>query len=207
MWVRAALVFALLACAPGAASAADETDQRSWKLTATALGYLVPDHDDFVMVLVPVDVRRLHVEGRYNYEALRSASAFVGLNAGWGERLALHVTPMIGAVGGDLDGWVPALRWTLAWWKLDVYSESEVVFDFADAADSFFYTWSELGISPVGWLRGGIAIQRSRVFQTSLALQRGLFAGVTFHPVTVAIYEFNALWTAPTWVVSVGISL
>jgi hypothetical protein len=62
------------------------------------------------MVLVPVDVRRLHVEGRYNYEALHSVSAFVGVNAGWGEALALHVTPMIGAVSGDLDGWIEWVR-------------------------------------------------------------------------------------------------
>jgi hypothetical protein len=42
----------------GAATAAEPDDQRPWKLTATALGYVVPDQPDFVMVLVPVDIRR-----------------------------------------------------------------------------------------------------------------------------------------------------
>jgi hypothetical protein len=198
---RAAIgVAGLLVAAASVSHAEEARERKSWKVTASVLAYFVPDQPDFVMALVPVDVGRLHFEGRYNYEALRSGSAFAGANAAWGDRLKLTITPMLGAVLGDVRGLVPALRWTLTWWKLDLYSESEVVIDLGDAAASFFYQWAELGLSPFGWLRAGLAVQRSRVFETTLDVQRGLFAGVTIRLVTVTLYEFNAGWTSPTWV-------
>jgi len=146
-------------------------------------------------------------QARYNYEAVRSASAFVGANAGWGQTVKLNVTPMIGGVLGDVRGLVPALRLTVAWWKLDLYSESEVVVDLGDPGASFFYQWSELGVSPLGWLRAGLVVQRSRVFQTPLDIQRGLFASVTVGFLTMTLYELNAGWTTPTWVGAVSVSL
>jgi len=203
-WLAAIVVAGRVMMAAPAATADQESAPRSWKLTASVLAYDIPDEPDFVMAIVPVEIGRLHLEGRYNYEAVRSGSAFVGVNAGWGRSLALHLTPMIGGVLGDVDGLVPALRLTLAWWKLDLYSESEVVVDLHDAGGSFFYEWSELGISPLGWLRFGAAVQRSRVFHTPLDVQRGLFAGVTIRLVTVTLYEFNAGWTTPTWVGAVS---
>ena len=206
MWPRALLVVCAVLTVSGATAAAAEAERRPFEATATAYAYFMPDASNFVIVVAPVDIRRVHVEARYNYEALNSGAGFVGFNLGWGERVKLHLTPMIGAVVGDLDGWVPALRWTLTWWKLDIYSESEVVFDLAGPGDSFFYNWSELGISPLEWLRGGIVIQRSRVFQTPLDIQRGLFVGVTVRFATVSLYELNAGWTTPTWIAALAVS-
>ena len=107
------------------------------------------------MAIVPLDVGLLHVEGRYNYEAQHSGSGFVGLNARWGEELKLVFTPMFGGVAGDLDGLIPALRLTVNWWKLELYSESEIVFVLHQNGSSFFYNWSELGLYPLSWLRVG----------------------------------------------------
>jgi hypothetical protein len=206
MFVRSVVAVGLLVTANGGAAAVADSDERPAKITATALAYLVPEHEDFVMVIAPVDVRRLHVEGRYNYEALRSGSVFAGVNASWGDRLKLKLTPMIGGVFGELDGLVPALRLSLAWWKLDLYSESEVVVDLDDPGASFFYDWSELGFSPLAWLRFGAVIQRSRVFLMPRDFQRGLFVAATIRFVTLSVYEFNLGWTTPTWVFALGVS-
>lgn len=176
------------------------------RITATVYGYIVPDEPDFLMLTAPVELGRWHFEGRYDYEALRSASVFAGANFGWGKTLTLNLTPMLGLVFGELDGLVPALRVTVNWWKLDLYSELETVIDFHDTGDSFFYAWSELGFSPVHWTRLGAALQRSRVFETSLDVQRGLFASVTVRFLTLALYEFNAPWTTPTWVVAASVT-
>jgi len=198
---------ALVALAAGTARAATDDETPAWKLSATALAYFVPDQPDFVMLIAPVDLRRLHLEVRYNYEALRSGSLFAGVTGRWGETLRLVATPMIGGVFGDLDGVVPALRLTLTWWKLDLFSESELVVDVAAAGASFFYEWSELGVSPFDWLRFGVAVQRSRVFHTSLEVQRGLFVGATVRRLTLTLYQFNAPWTTPTWVGAVSLTL
>ena len=187
--------------------AASAYDPNKWGAGATAYGYVVPDQPDFVMVVAPVDFRRLHLEGRYNYEGLHTGSVFVGLNAGTGDKLRLDATGMLGGVFGDLDGVAPAFRITLTWWKLDFSTESEYVIDVHDASASFFYNWSELGISPLRWLRLGTVVQRTRVVQTGLDLQRGLLAGVTlFEKMSLTFYELNLGWTTPTFIFSIGAS-
>ena len=207
MRVRDSLAACLLVASLATGQAAAEGgDERPWTIGATAYAYFVPDEPDFVMAVVPADVRLLHVEARYNYEAVRSGAAFVGLNLRGGRELRIAFTPMFGGVAGDLDGLVPALRLTLAWWKLDLSSESEIVVSFGDSASSFFYNWSELGVSPVPWLRVGAALQRMHVVQTPLAIQRGLFVSGTFRFVTLALYEFNLGWTTPTWVLATSVA-
>ena len=206
---RGLLIGAAVAALSGpAAAAARAPDDRedAWRMAVNVYGYVVPDQPDFAMAILPADFRRLHLEARYNYEAVRSASAFIGANGRWGDRVKLTLTPMFGGVVGDVRGLVPALRLTLAWWKLDLYSESELVVDLDDRDASFFCQWAELGLSPLAWLRAGAAVQRSRVVVTPLGIQRGLFASVTIRFVTVTLYEFNAGWTTPTWVGAVGLS-
>ena len=114
--------------------------------SASTYGFFVPDAPDFIMAIVPLDVGLLHVEGRYNYEAQHAGSGFVGLNPRW-EKSELVFTPMFGGVAGDLDGLIPALRLTVNWWKLELYSESEIVFVLRRERIELLYNWSELGVS------------------------------------------------------------
>jgi len=201
------VALAAAVCIGRSAVAADAGDGRPWTIGATAYAYFVPDEPDFVMAVVPLDVRLLHVEARYNYEAVRSGSAFLGVNVAFGERVKVGFTPMFGGVAGDLDGLVPALRLTVAWWKLDFAGESEIVFDFDDSGSTFFYAWSELGFSPVAWLRAGAVVQRTHVVQTPLTVQRGAFVGGAFRSAALTLYEFNLGWTTPTWVLALSVAL
>ena len=184
----------------------EETDEPSVRASVSAYRYVVPEQDDFTMLVAMADVRWFHLEGRHNYEALDTGSLFAGFDVARGDRVKLAVTPMLGVAFGALDGLVPALRFTVAWWKLDLYTELELVLDFHDPGDTFLYDWSELGLSPLSWLRVGIVTQRSRVFETPLDLQRGLFVGVTFKLATVTFYELNAGWTDPTYILSLGLA-
>ena len=201
--IGAAAPPAAAAATPGAAGAAADApgaDLLPADLGAAAYGYVVPHQPNFVTALGWADVRWLHVEGRYNYEALRTGSVFLGVRAAWSSLVRLKITPMLGGTFGDLIGLVPALRFSLAWWKLDLSSESEFVVDLHDAGRSFFYDWTELGFSPLAWLRVGAAMERDQIIQNSLLVQRGLFAGVTLRFVSLTFYEFNVGWTSPTFV-------
>ena len=167
---------------------------------AFVYGWVVPDQDNFGMADAWLDLGRLHIEARYNYEALHSGSVFVGANASWGDQIAIAATGMLGAVFGDADGIVPGFRITMTWWKLDLSTEDEIVVDPWNVENSFVYSWSELGFSPWTWLRVGLVAQRMRVLRTELDFDRGLLAGVSFGKLTATVYELNAGWTAPTWV-------
>ena len=45
---------------------------------------------------------------------------------------------------------------------------------------SFLYTWSEFALAPTDWSRFGLAVQRTKVYQTEFDIQRGFFAGFSY---------------------------
>jgi hypothetical protein len=198
------LLAAVLASVVGRAAAAHEAGGVG--IGATAYGYVVPDQPNFVMLVVPADARWFHLEGRYNYESLHTGSMFVGFNAGAGDKLRLDVTGMVGGVFGDVDGVALGFRLTLAWRRLDLSTEGEFLIDLHHPDASFFYSWSELGVSPLGWLRLGAVVQRLKVVQTPLEVQRGLFVSVSFlRFLTATVYELNLGWTRPTFIGALGV--
>ena len=186
---------------------AEEPNDTGWSFSASAYTYLVPDAGNYVQPTFTADRGWLHLEARYNYEALESGSAWVGYNFSGGETLAWEFTPMLGGVFGDLTGIAPGYKGSLSWWKLELYSEGESVFDTGDSADSFFYNWSELTLAPVDWLRFGLVTQRTRAYESDRDIQRGLLVGVSYRKLDLSAYYFNPDDDKPTVVIAVGLTL
>ena len=182
-----------------------EADVKEWAYSVSACGYLVPNDRDYVQPTITADRDWLHLEARYNYEALDTGSAWIGYNLSVGDKLTLDVTPMLGGVFGELTGIAPGYEFTLGWWKLELYSEGEYVFDPGDSSGSFFYSWSELSLAPVDWFRCGVVAQRTRAYQTDVDIQRGFLVGVTFKKVDFTTYLFNPDQSKPTLVLAVGV--
>jgi hypothetical protein len=180
-------------------------DEKAWTFSASAYTYVVPDDREYVQPTVTADRDRLHLEARYKYEALDTASAWVGYNFSGGEKLAWELTPMIGGVFGDTDGVAPGYKGTLGWWKLGLYTEGEYLFDTGNSSDSFFYTWSELTLTPVDWFRFGLVLQRTKLYQTEFEVQRGLLVGFTCKRVDFTAYVFDPGASQTTVVLSVGL--
>ena len=181
-------------------------EQPTWSFSAAVYTYIVPDDSDYAQPTITADRDWLHLEARYNYEALKTGSIFVGYNFSGGEKLSWELTPMLGGVFGDTTGIAPGYKGSLSWWKLELYSEGEYVFDTGDSSESFFYNWSELTLSPVDWFRFGLVTQRTKVYETDRDVQRGLLVGFTFRKVDLATYVFNPDDGDPTVVVAIGFS-
>jgi len=164
-----------------------------WEISGSASGYLLPDDEDFVLPIVYADRGGLHLETRYNYEALDSGSIFAGWNYGYehGDRLRLEVTPMAGVVLGDLEGFAPGFEMTLGYGHFELYSEFEYVFDLEDSDADFLYNWSELTWAPVDWFRVGLTTQRTRVYRTERDIQRALLLGFSVANVSFTAHLFN----------------
>ncbi len=172
-------------------SAAAEVQPRAWTFSLSGANYLFPYDPDILMVVATADRDQMHLEARYNYEALRTGSAFVGWNFNGGETVQFTATPMAGVAFGDLTGLIPALKLSVGYGIADFYAESEYAFDLNDSEGSFFYSWLELGFTPVEMFRGGGVAQRTRVVRTPLDLDRGIFAQFIPEPATVSLYAFN----------------
>ncbi|HET9024719.1 MAG TPA: hypothetical protein VFN64_09110 [Burkholderiaceae bacterium] len=183
---------ALLALAAGGAHAADEAAaERALSGALTGFYSALPDQPNLGMAVGSVNVGSVRLEGRYNYEARASASAFVGWKFAGGEEIAWEVTPIIGTLFGRARGVVPGLEAAVAYKSFDFYIEAEYVFDRQDANGNYFYAWSELGWRPVEWLRVGLVGQRTRVVDTDRDIQRGVLLQVFVGKATLGAYAFN----------------
>jgi hypothetical protein len=189
-------VAAVLAGLPPAAEA-----QQPWSFSAQAYGYIVPDDRDFLVLTATADRRWLHLEGRYNYEDFETGSVFVGVTLAAGDDPWLELTPMLGGVFGNTTGIAPGYRLAAGYGIVDLYSEGEYLVA-EDSTDNFFYSWSEVGITPLAWLRLGYSGQRTRLYQTELDIQRGPLVGLTYGPASLTTYVFNLGWESPTIVLA-----
>ena len=160
------------------------TAQEKWSYWAATDLFIAPDQT----ILAPTfmaDRNWLHLEGRYDYEATGSASLWLGYSFKPREWV---VTPMIGGVFGSTHGVAPGVEATWTHKKWYFYSEGEYVIAHDD---KFAYFWTELSYSPVEWLRAGVASQRTRLYQTSVDIQRGVFAGVKYRGASLLTYVFE----------------
>jgi len=164
---------------------------RNWSFSASAYTYILPDNNDYVQPTFTADRGILHLEARYNYEAPDTGSAWIGFNFSVGEEVSFELTPMLGAVFGDTTGVAPGYKLTLGWWKFELYTEGEYVFDTDESSESFFYTWSEVTLAPVDWFRFGLVIQRTKLYETDFDVQHGALVGFSFKRVDLTAYLFN----------------
>lgn len=181
-------------------------DEPAWEFSAAAYTYFVPEDGNYAQPTFTADRDWLHLEARYNYEALDTGSAWVGYNFSGGETVTWELTPMFGAVFGATDGIAPGYKASLGWRKLELYSEGEYVVDTGDSSDSFFYNWSEVTLAPVESFRFGLVTQRTRAYQTDRDIQRGLLAGFSFRRLDVTGYVFNPDDEKPTFVLAVAVT-
>jgi hypothetical protein len=174
--------------------------------SAAVYTYLVPDDRDYAQPTFTADRDWVHIEARYNYEDLDTVSMWVGYNFAGGEKLAWEFTPMLGGVSGETTGVAPGYKGSLSWWKLELYSEGEYLFDSDGSSESFFYNWSELTLAPWDWFRFGLVTQRTRLYDTERDIERGLLIGATYKIVDLAAYVFDLDESRPTVVLALALS-
>ena len=193
---------ALVAAAlPASAAHADES--AGWSGSLTTFAYFVDE--SFVLPIAGADRGALHLEGRYQYEGLDTFSAWAGRRFTTGSTVALDVVAMAGAIAGHTNGLAPGLEASLSWKSLELYAESEYVFDLESDEGDFHYVWSQLSWSAAPWLTLGLAAQRTRTVDSELDFERGVFAGVRRGSVEVTGYGFDLDGDDPFAIVAVGL--
>jgi len=136
-----ALMLATFACAqspPNTPALSSDATANPWAFSLTTSGYIVPGGQSYVSPDLSADHSTLHFEGRYNNEALKTGSFWIGYNFTVGKKLVLNLTPMAGAVFGSLNGVAPGYLFTLTYKRVQLYSNGEFVFDAQNRGRDFF---------------------------------------------------------------------
>jgi hypothetical protein len=168
-----------------------DSSKSAWQFNLSGYYYWLPEENNFLQLTATADQQALHLETRYNYEDLNTASVFAGWKFETGKTVQFAATPMLGGVFGRTNGLAPGFELELSYKLFDLYSESEYLIDFSEHGNDYFYTWDELAISPVHFMRTGFTSQRTRVYSTGLDIQRGLFAEFSFWKLTTGVYYYN----------------
>jgi hypothetical protein len=189
-----------------APAASANVTRNPWALSMTTSGYMVPHSQSYVSPDFSADRGWLHLEARYNNEALDTGSLWAGYNFSAGKRRMLDVTPMLGGVFGNLDGIAPGYLFTITYKRIQLYSNGEYVFDTRNRGGSFFYNWNQIAYSPLTWLQVGLGTQRTRAYHISLNVQRGVLVGFTYKKINFTTNVFDFGWTRPTEVLSLGLN-
>jgi len=193
--VSAALIFGASACGAqgvgGAVPHRQKVAESDWSYTATGSYYSLRNQGDYLMAVGTAERGSLVFEGRYNYEALDTGSAFVGWKFSGGDAFTYELTPIIGAVFGATQGIAPGFKASAGYGIVDFYVEAEYLRDTKVREDSFTYAWSELGFSTAKWLRFGLVGQRTRAYQTDREIQRGPFVQFISGRLTLGMFLFN----------------
>ena len=171
---------------------ADETAESEWESSISTSTYLVLHGRDYANPNLVADRDWLHLEARYNYEAIKTGSLWLGYNFSVGKKLALEATPMLGGVFGNITGIAPGYTISISYEPIEFFTQGEYFFDAGNRSENFFYTWSELSCAPLPWFRAGIVVDRTRALGSNFDIGRGPLVGFKYKKV-----DFTTYWLSP----------
>ncbi len=137
--------------------------------------------------------RGLYTEMRYNYEATKTASAYLGKSFSKEGAVSYELVPMAGFVFGDYTGVSLALNAEVEYKKFFFSSQSQYTLNRQQRSEDFFFNWSELGIQPLKWLYAGLSTQVTKPNGSFTATEYGLMMGLVIRRITIPVYVFNPL--------------
>lgn len=162
-----------------------------WTGSVSVSTYLAQHSRDFANPVFIADHNWLHLEARYNYEALKTGSLWLGYNFTTGEKLEITAVPMLGFAFGDTTGIAPGYSLSFAYGAVEFFTQGEYLFDAGTQAGNFFYTWSELSYSPVDWFRFGLVLDRTKSYGSDFDIRRGPLLGFSHGNLDFTTYWLN----------------
>jgi hypothetical protein len=170
----------------------EETDKPAWEYSLSTAVYVPLRSQDYANPIITADHDWLHIEARYNYEALKTGSLWIGYKFSFGEKLEIGLTPMLGGVFGNTTGIAPGYTISASYRPIEFFTQGEYLFDAGASSNNFFYTWSELSCAVTSWFKAGIVVDRTKTLGTSIDIRRGPLIGFNYKKV-----NFTTYWLSP----------
>jgi hypothetical protein len=129
-------------------------------------------------------------ELRYNYEDAKTFSLYGGKTFADSNALEYTITPMVGFSAGRFTGVSFAFNADADWKNFFLSSQTQYSIAIKQNANSFFFSWSELGYNLSDYFFAGLAMQYTR--QTGKNdFEPGFLAGFIFKNLSFPFYVFS----------------
>lgn len=202
-----AILIFILSCITMQAQEPDTLTKSRWNHDIEAWNYFHPDNSYIFSPIYGVDKGWLHLEARYNYEALNTFSAWFGYNFDGGNKFQYTITPLVGGLVGDVNGIAPGLELDFNFFGFNFNSTSQYIFDLEGKENDFFYNWTDFIYAPIDWVWFGISYQRTQLYQSKLDFQYGPMLGGGYKWIGLTAYWYNPGSVDPYIVLYLSITL
>jgi hypothetical protein len=177
-----------------------ERNETKWEFSLSTFTYLAQHERDYANPNFVADYDRLHLEARYNYEALKTGSVWMGYNFPRfriGKDLKVNATAMLGGVFGDSTGVAPGYSIEASYKIIKASTQGEYFFDAGNNSQDFFYSWSEFSASlpKTDCVRAGLVVERTQASGNS-DVRRGPLVGFN-HKCKDKDVDLTIYWLAP----------
>ena len=185
----------------GSSETETEGNDKNCKFSFSSLTYLAQHARDYDNPTFTADRDHLHLEARYNYEALKTGSVWLGYNFSSfkpGKDFQVEATPMFGGVFGDLTGAAAGYFVEITYREtIKASTQGEFFFDAGNSSGNFFYSWSEFSapLPKIDCVRAGVVIERTQASSNS-DIGSGPLVGLT-HKCKDKDVELATYWLDP----------
>ena len=132
-----------------------------------------------------------YVEGRYNYEEVKTLSVFAGKtfekNGDW----SYAVTPLAGIVTGKFNGGAVAENATIGYRKFLFSLQTQYTFSIEDRHQNFLYGWADISYRLFSGLSAGMSLQQTSPVQSKAKTEKGFFIKTELGKWELPVYIFN----------------
>ena len=191
-----------LGATENSAALQDDTERSKieWEFSLSTFTYLAQHERDYANPNFSAEYGRLHLEARYNYEALKTGSVWIGYNFPRftiAKDLKVNATPMLGGVFGDITGVAPGYSIEASYKIIKASTQGEYFFDAKNNSNDFFYSWSEFSASlpKADCVRAGLVVERTQASGNS-EVRRGPLVGFN-HKCKDKDVDLTIYWLAP----------
>jgi len=145
----------------------------------------------FVPIVYVQTSRNWYIEGRYNYEALKTMSVYAGRTFEKKSAFSYSASPVIGAVLGRFNGGSIGINTEADYRKCFFSSQLQYTFSIADKRENFIYSWSDISYQASDNIYAGFSVQQTKVYKEQCKLEKGIFVKASFNKWTIPIYVFS----------------
>lgn len=145
----------------------------------------------FVPVIYFQTSNNWYMEGRYNYEAMKTISVYAGRTFEKTSAVSYSASPVAGAVMGRFNGGSIGVNGEADYKRYFFSSQLQYTFSVEDRTENFMYSWSDLSFQALNNIYAGFSVQQTNLYKERCKLEKGVFLKALFNKWSLPLYVFN----------------